>query len=206
MPARLSALLRDGFAAGAALGFLVPVDDAELDRYWSSVAEEIDARRRTLIAAKRGGAVGGMVQVVPDTAANGRHRAEVQKLVVAENERGHGLARRLLEAAEHSARSSGIRLLYLSTHAHMSAEALYRATGWREIGSVPGWAIVPEETPSRTSSFGSRSLSDVLPQAQEAGRSALRVCPAFEALTLAACAARRPARSSGPPPPRSPRT
>ena len=139
----LSALLRDGFAAGAALGFLVPVDDAELDRYWSSVAEEIDARRRTLIAAKRGGAVGGMVQVVPDTAANGRHRAEVQKLVVAENERGHGLARRLLDAAEHTARSSGIRLLYLSTHAHMSAEALYRATGWREIGSVPGWAIVP---------------------------------------------------------------
>ncbi|MEP6660671.1 MAG: GNAT family N-acetyltransferase [Acidimicrobiales bacterium] len=139
----LSALLRDGFAAGAALGFLVPVDDAELDQYWASVASEIETRRRTLISAQREIVVGGMVQVVPDTAANGRHRAEVQKLVVAENERGHGLARRLLEAAEQTARSSGIRLLYLSTHAHMPAEALYRATGWRETGSVPGWAIVP---------------------------------------------------------------
>ena len=139
----LSALLRDGFAAGAALGFLVPVDDAELDRYWTSVAAEIDARRRTLIAAQHGDLVAGMVQVVPDTATNGRHRAEVQKLVVAETERGRGLARQLLEAAEKAARSSDITLLYLSTHAHMPAVELYRATGWHEIGNVPGWAIVP---------------------------------------------------------------
>jgi acetyltransferase len=139
----LSALLRDGFAAGAALGFLVPVDDTELGDYWSSVADEIEADRRMLIAAQRGDVVAAMVQVVPDTAANGRHRAEVQKLVVAENERGHGLARRLLSAAEQAAGSRGIRLLYLTTHAGMPAGALYRATGWREIGSVPGWAIVP---------------------------------------------------------------
>jgi GNAT superfamily N-acetyltransferase len=139
----LSALLRDGFAAGAALGFLVPVDDAELDHYWSSVAVEIEAGRRTLIAAQQADVVGGMVQVVADTAPNGRHRAEVQKLVVAEGERGRGLARQLLVGAEAAARTSGVRLLYLSTHAHMPAEHLYRATGWREIGRVPGWAIVP---------------------------------------------------------------
>lgn len=139
----LSALLRDGFAAGAALGFLVPVDDAELDHYWSSVAAEIEAGRRTLIAAQKADVVGGMVQVVADTAPNGRHRAEVQKLVVAESERGRGLARQLLAGAEEAARTSGLRLLYLSTHAHMPAEQLYRASGWREIGRVPGWAIVP---------------------------------------------------------------
>jgi GNAT superfamily N-acetyltransferase len=139
----LSALLRDGFATGAALGFLVPVDDAELDHYWSSVAAEIEAGRRTLIAAQRADAVGGMVQVVPDSAPNGRHRAEVQKLVVAESERGRGLARQLLAGAEAAARAGGVRLLYLSTHAHMPAQWLYRASGWREIGRVPGWAIVP---------------------------------------------------------------
>jgi hypothetical protein len=27
--------------------------------------------------------------------------------------------------------------------AHLPAEQLYRATGWREIGRVQGWAIVP---------------------------------------------------------------
>jgi GNAT superfamily N-acetyltransferase len=140
----LSALLRDGFAAGAALGFLAPVDDAELDHYWSSVAAEIEAGRRSLITARQADVVGGMVQVVPDTAPNGRHRAEVQKLVVAEAARGRGLARQLLAGAEEAARASGVRLLYLSTHAHMPAEQLYRATGWREIGRVPGWAIVPD--------------------------------------------------------------
>ena len=142
----LSALLRDGFAAGAALGFLVPVGDTELDLYWSSVAAEIEAGRRTLIAAQRAdvAAVGGMVQVVRDTAPNGRHRAELQKLVVAEGERGRGLARQLLAGAEAAARASGVRLLYLSTHAHMPAEQLYRASGWLEIGRVPGWAIVPD--------------------------------------------------------------
>jgi GNAT superfamily N-acetyltransferase len=139
----LSALLRDGFAAGAALGFLVPVDDAELGLYWTSVAEEIGAGRRTLIAAQRADVVSGMVQVIRDRAANGRHRAEVQKLVVAEKARGLGLARQLLAAAEQTARSRGISLLYLTTHAHRPAEELYRATGWREIGRVPGWAIVP---------------------------------------------------------------
>jgi GNAT superfamily N-acetyltransferase len=139
----LSALLRDGFAAGAALGFLVPVDDAELGHYWSSVADEIEAGRRTLIAAQRADVVAGMVQLIPDSAANGRHRAELQKLVVAENARGRGIARQLLAAAEQTARTSDITLLYLTTHAHRPAEELYRATGWREIGRVPGWAIVP---------------------------------------------------------------
>ena len=139
----LSALLRDGFAVGAALGFLVPVDDTEFDHYWSSVAAEIESGRRTLITARRADVMGGMVQIVPDTAPNGRHRAEVQKLVVAESERGRGLARQLLAGAEEAARASGVSLLYLSTHAHMPAEQLYRATGWLEIGRVPGWAIGP---------------------------------------------------------------
>ena len=139
----LSGLLRDGFAAGSALGFVVPVDDPDLDHYLASVADEIDARRRTLIAARRGDLVAGMVQVLPDMAANGRHRAEVQKLVVAETQRGRGVARQLLEAAETAARSSGIRLLYLSTHAHLPAVELYRSAGWHEVGRIPGWAIVP---------------------------------------------------------------
>lgn len=139
----LSALLRDGFAAGAALGFLVPVDDAELARYWELVAQETEKNRRVLLAATGRDTLAGMVQVVPDTATNGRHRAEVQKLVVAEQARGQGVARMLLAAAEQSARAMGVRLLHLSTHAHLPAVDLYRATGWIEVGRVPGWAIVP---------------------------------------------------------------
>ena len=205
MPSALSALLRDGFAAGAALGFLVPVDDAELDRYWSSVAEEIDARRRTLIAAKRGGAVGGMVQVVPDTAANGRHRAEVQKLVVAENERGHGLARRLLEAAERRpGRAASGSCISARTRTCPPRRCTAPPDGARSAVSRDGRSS-PEETPSRTSSFGSPSLSDLLPPAQGAGRSAFG-CARLRGVDVGRLRSAEPARSSGPPPPWSPRT
>ena len=139
----LSALLREGLAAGAALGFLAPIDDEELDRYWATVADEVEARRRTLIAAHIGPTLVGMAQVVRDSAPNGQHRAELQKLVVAEVMRGRGIARELLRTAERAARAEGVRLLHLSTHAQLPAAELYRGQGWHEVGRVPGWAIVP---------------------------------------------------------------
>jgi len=64
----------------------------------------------------------------------GSGAAEVKRLWVAPAERGLGLARRLMEAAEDAARELRIRVLRLDTNSALpEAIALYRKTGWVEI-------------------------------------------------------------------------
>ncbi|ADZ69992.1 bifunctional helix-turn-helix transcriptional regulator/GNAT family N-acetyltransferase [Polymorphum gilvum] len=60
--------------------------------------------------------------------------AEIKRLWVAPAARGLGLARRLMQAAEETARDLSIRVLRLDTNRALpEAIALYRKTGWREI-------------------------------------------------------------------------
>lgn len=60
--------------------------------------------------------------------------AEIKRLWVAPAARGLRLGRRLMDAAESSARELGIALLRLDTNSALpEAAQLYRSTGWREI-------------------------------------------------------------------------
>ena len=60
--------------------------------------------------------------------------AEVKRLWVAPSARGHGIARRLLEAVEDAAQELGFRVLRLDTNSALpEAISLYHRTGWREI-------------------------------------------------------------------------
>lgn len=60
--------------------------------------------------------------------------AEIKRLWVAPAARGLRLGRRLMDAAEDSARGLGIALLRLDTNSALpEAGQLYRSTGWREI-------------------------------------------------------------------------
>jgi len=63
-----------------------------------------------------------------------RGYAEIKRLWVSPSARGLGLGKRLMDAAEDSARSLGIALLRLDTNSALpEAGQLYRTTGWREI-------------------------------------------------------------------------
>ncbi|MBP0112069.1 helix-turn-helix domain-containing GNAT family N-acetyltransferase [Bradyrhizobium vignae] len=60
--------------------------------------------------------------------------AEIKRLWVAPGARGLRLGRRLMDAAESTARELGITLLRLDTNSALpEAGQLYRSTGWREI-------------------------------------------------------------------------
>ncbi|PAY06189.1 MULTISPECIES: bifunctional helix-turn-helix transcriptional regulator/GNAT family N-acetyltransferase [Bradyrhizobium] len=64
----------------------------------------------------------------------GREYAEIKRLWVAPAARGLGLGRRLMDAAESSARELGIALLRLDTNSALAeAGQLYRRSGWTEI-------------------------------------------------------------------------
>lgn len=138
---QLVALLRDVVNAGAAVGFLPPVSETEALTYWTDVLAELDTPKRILIVAQDDdGSVLGSVQLELAQRTNGRHRAEVQKMMVHNRARRQGVGRALMDAVEAAARDRGRALLVLDTRAGDAGEALYRAHGYTEAGRIPDYA------------------------------------------------------------------
>jgi len=71
---------------------------------------------------------------------NGRHRAEISKLLVHPQARRQGIARELMQRAERRARAQGKTLLVLDTRSGDVASDLYRSLGWQVAGSIPCYA------------------------------------------------------------------
>jgi hypothetical protein len=58
-----------------------------------------------------------------------------------------------MEAVESRAQADGRWLLILDTVAGSAADALYRATGWQELGTMPNHAYRPDGTLAPTTYF-----------------------------------------------------
>ena len=139
----LSSLLCETVNGGAPLGFHAPLTAFEAQTYWLSLATELQQGTRLLLAAYTAQGPAGAAQLVLPATPSGRHRAEIQKLFVARELRGHGVGRALLSALHLAARRSRRSLLILNTRRGDSAEAFYRQLGYREVGVIPGWTIGP---------------------------------------------------------------
>jgi len=141
---QLVTLLQDSVNAGASVGFLRPLTPDEATRYWEDVLREIGQGARLLLVVREAGQVLGAVQLSLCQRANGRHRAEVQKLLVHTLARRRGLARLLMNAVEAAARADGRTLLYLDTEPGQPAEEMYRKLGWTTAGAIPSYATNPD--------------------------------------------------------------
>jgi acetyltransferase len=136
----LVTLLQDAVASGASVGFLPPLSQEEAQAYWTAILEDLAHDKRVLLVARRSTQVVGAVQLELASRANARHRAEVQKLFVLQQERRRGIGQRLMEAIEPIAREHGRSLLVLDTRLGDDAERLYRKIGYREAGIIPAYA------------------------------------------------------------------
>jgi ribosomal protein S18 acetylase RimI-like enzyme len=137
----LVALLRDAVADGASVGFLPPLGEAEAADYWGGVAAALQEGSRLLLVARRpGGPVAGTVQLDLALRANGRHRAEVAKLMVHRAARRQGIARALMLAIEDEARRLERTTLVLDTRQGDPSELLYRSLGYLLAGTIPRYA------------------------------------------------------------------
>lgn len=132
----LARLLIDVVADGASIGFLPPLSLEEATRYW----EEALKPDVILWTAHLGGALVGSVQLHRCTRPNGKHRAEIAKLMVHKEARLKGIGRKLMEVAEKKAKSEGCRLLVLDPRAGDVSNALYRSLGYVEAGRIPDYA------------------------------------------------------------------
>ncbi|GJM10349.1 MAG: N-acetyltransferase [Lysobacteraceae bacterium] len=134
---------------GASIGFLEPFSLAEAKAYWCAVAEQLNEDLHLLVASDNGRAVGA-VQLLRCSRANGRHRGEVQKLLIDPDYRGQGLAAQLLQALESEAKELGLTLLVLDTEFESVAERLYQRLGWQRVGAIPNYALSPDGEPVTT--------------------------------------------------------
>jgi ribosomal protein S18 acetylase RimI-like enzyme len=138
-------LLRDSVEGGASVGFLAPLKRELAEAFWQDMLREAESAQRVMLVANtENGEVAGSVQLALGQKENGRHRAEVQKLLVHSRYRNQGLGRRLMDAIEHEAQQRAISLLVLDTIEGEVAEQLYLKLGYVRVGEIPNYASFPD--------------------------------------------------------------
>ncbi|HEY5079317.1 MAG TPA: GNAT family N-acetyltransferase [Opitutaceae bacterium] len=152
----LCALLRECVRGGASIGFILPLEDAEVAAYWNGIAGDAAAGNRLVLVARTGpgGPILGSAQVAFVSKANGRHRAEIQKVMVLPAQRRKGIAAALMAEAESASRRRGVRLLYLDTsEGSGGAKDFYEALGYTYAGGIPDYALDPDGTPVKNAIY-----------------------------------------------------
>lgn len=139
----LADLLVDVVAGGSSLGFLSPFDQAAAAAWWRAQYPALSGGSLTVWAAHGVYGITGTVSLVLERKPNGRHRAEIVKLMVRSDARAQGLGHALLATAEEAAARAGATLLLLDTESGSAAEHLYRSAGWTRFGVVPAYAADP---------------------------------------------------------------
>jgi GNAT superfamily N-acetyltransferase len=152
----LADVLADCVTGGASVGFMAPYGPDDARPFWEGVAAAVGEDATLLFAAEREGRIVGTVQVGIRQMPNQPHRADVKKLLVMESERGRGLARALMAAAEAEAIRRGKTVLVLDTATGSPAETVYERLGWQRAGVIPDYALYPDGRYCATTFFYKR--------------------------------------------------
>lgn len=125
---------------GASVGFTDPADRLSIDNFWKDKIYSLASHDCELLVARDNGVLAGTVIINYCGMPNGRHRAEISKLLVHPQSRRQGIARQLMSQAENMAWGKGISLLVLDTRTGDVASELYRSLGWQTAGTIPFYA------------------------------------------------------------------
>ena len=148
----LAAVLADCVDGGASVSFMHPLSEERAQAFWRNVAAGVDSGERALLVAEDEEGILGTVQVVLAQPENQPHRGEVSKMLVHRRARRRGVGALLMKAAERVARERGKTLLVLDTSS-ADAERLYERSGWVRVGTIPGFALLPQGEPCATTFF-----------------------------------------------------
>ena len=149
----LAKLLVDAVDSGASLGFWAPIAQADALLYWREVMQGMVEGNLVLLVARDNGEVVGSVQLLLSDRQNGRHRAEIRKLMVHTSRRGRGMGRALLSAAHVEASFRGRKLLILDTRTGETGEKLYESMGYTRSAQIPGFTVERDGTRHGTTFF-----------------------------------------------------
>ena len=147
-------LLRSCVHGGASLGFLAPLPEADAVDYWRAVAPQIDSGSRAVVVARDDDRIVGSAQLAFESKQNGRHRAEVCKVMVLPSHRRRGIAAQLMRALERCARDRAVRLLFLDTSEGTGgAGHFYESLGYTYAGGIPDYALDPNGRPMKNAIY-----------------------------------------------------
>ncbi|MDT3251382.1 GNAT family N-acetyltransferase [Serratia sp. root2] len=136
----LADMLHASVSQGASIGFVMPFTLEQAQAFWHRLLPAIEREERILLVARQAGRVVGTVQLLLDMPDNGRHRAEVVKLMVHPQARRQGIARELMLQIQQRAIQRQRHLLVLDTLTGDTAEGMYRQLGFQLAGSIPQYA------------------------------------------------------------------
>lgn len=137
----LARLLKDAVDGDAGLGFLPPLPIEEAEAYWIARSADVASGTAVLVVAEDGGSFVGSAQLELSRRSNGRHRAEVTKVMVHSSARRRGIGRALMDALDAEARKRDRTLLHLDTFRGDPGERLYLAAGYTFAGIIPEFAL-----------------------------------------------------------------
>ena len=152
----LTTLLQACVHTGASIGFLAPLPAADAAEYWISLTSQLQADTRVLIVARDvgEGTIVGSGQLAFETKPNGRHRAEVNKVMVLPSYRRRGIAAQIMRELERIAAARGTRLLFLDTSEGAGgAQAFYESLGYTYAGGIPDYAFDPDGRPAKNAIY-----------------------------------------------------
>jgi ribosomal protein S18 acetylase RimI-like enzyme len=155
----LIALLRECVEAGASIGFLWPLAPEEARAYWQKVINDRGTGHRLILVARdyRNGPIIGSAQIAFESRANGRHRAEAQKVMVNPAHRRKGIAAAMMAELERAARARAVRLIFLDTSdGPGGARAFYERLGYTYVGGIPDYALDPDGHPAQNAIYYKR--------------------------------------------------
>jgi GNAT superfamily N-acetyltransferase len=139
----LALILLDVVAGGASVGFLEPFTPEDAATWWQGIERDVVAGRIIVIAARLDRRIVGTAQLRLAQYPNGRHRAEVAKVLVHRSARRQGVASALMREIERVALAEGRWLLVLDTTTGSDAEGLYTNLGWTRATEIPEYAGLP---------------------------------------------------------------
>lgn len=143
MIAALVDVLVDCVEGGASVSFMHPLTRERAERFWRRVAMGVAAGERIVLVAEDAYGPCGTVQLVLDLPENQPHRADLAKMLVSRRARRQGLGAALMRAAEAAAIACGKTLLVLDAVTGGDAARLYERLGWRRVGDIPNFALMP---------------------------------------------------------------
>ncbi|WP_075257361.1 GNAT family N-acetyltransferase [Herbaspirillum camelliae] len=141
----LSDVLIDCVEGGASVSFVNPLSRATAISFWQGIAASVGRGERSLLIAEDShGQIVGTVQLITSQPENQPHRADVAKMLVLRRARRQGIASRLMQVLEEVARQEGKSVLVLDTVSGGAAERMYQQSGWKIVGSIPNYALMPD--------------------------------------------------------------
>ena len=140
----LADVLIDCVEGGASVSFMHPLARERAVAFWRRVGQGVAAGERALLVAEDAQGLCGTVQLVLDQPENQPHRADLSKMLVHRRARRQGLGAALMRAAEATARECGKTLLVLDAVTDGDAARLYERLGWKRVGDIPGYALMPQ--------------------------------------------------------------